>query len=590
MSNIIAETPTIDDTATRFSEPTWEVKVNSVTNTKAVLADVNLSYGTGVSSGTFSILEDPDTGTFPDYNDTVEIFVNGRKLLKGKIKGITSRISRSGLRKTFTVLANITTLQETVVGVCGKQDFNEQGIKPEDRLNAQQILNEILGYIPVGTPDRDPGEIHLTDMTLLDGVATVVSKLGNFRLFWNQDTEKIELYEFGKGGDASRQFVKGVNIIDSSITENRQSKVDKLTIVGAKTKERVRRIVVTTVAPDDNGVRRITFTINDSEPRDIVVEGSQRGHPTYEEQGQLQVLPEDMGITPQQSGPIQGFARWPIFPLAEKVGNKVDDIGWRSPIKTLQAAPSFFGTLTAQPKVIDKDTVQMFVGQAPRIYDTRTISASVRNKKVGIPDPSGIGFTALEVLTALFWFRGAIRVTYTRSLACPEISVGSGTVQRTITDSQYQIIKNDVDFVHFDNEQEILDLMQERADAEFARLNRPSIGGSITVLGDETIDLKNTVVVDNEKLDIVQIRHSFTGGFSTSVTVTNEVFIKSVLPNFTENNNKPILRVQQRQSAFNGFKFTFEEVEIDQEKVTQKQEDFQKRLENAGLIYSALQD
>ncbi|KKM93000.1 hypothetical protein LCGC14_1212810 [marine sediment metagenome] len=578
------ETPTIDDTATRFSDPTWEVKINSVTNPKAVLANVSLSFGENVSSGTFSINEDPDTGTFPSYDDSVEIFVNGRRVIKGKIKGITSQITQSGLRKTFTVLTNITTLQEKVVDVKNK-DFNETGTLEKDRFNAQQILNEILGYIPVGTPALDPGEIHLTDMTLLDAARTVVNRLGNFKLFWNQDTDLLELYEFGKGGDASRQFEKGVNILDLSITENRQNKVDKVTIIGPNIEERIRKIVVTTVEPDEDGVRRITFTINDLRPRNIVVEGSQRAQPTYEEQGQIQVLPEDMGIPALQSGPLQGFSRWPIFPLAEKIGNRRDDIGFRHPLKTLIIAPSTFSQITSQPQIIDKETVKVIVGQAPRIYFTSSISAFVDNKKVGIP---GLGQTALEVLTQIAWFRGAIRVTYTRSGDCPQVSVGSGTVERTITDSQYQIIKDNIDLQGFDNEQEVLDLMQERADAEFKRLNRPNIGGTIAVFGDETVDLKNTLVVANQNLDIVRVVHNFDRGFITTVTVTNEIFFKAILRNRESDRSAARVRLQQRANA--NFKIGFDEVEVDQEKVTQKEEDFQKRLVNAGLIYSALQD
>lgn len=586
MSNILMETPTVNTTATRFSEPTWEVKVNGVTNSKAVLENVVLTYGDNVSSGTFSINEDPDTGTFPSYNAPTEIFVNGRRLIKGKIKGVTSKITQRGLLKTFTVLTNITTLQEKVVEVKNK-DFNELGILEEDRLNARQILNEILGYIPVGTPAQDPGEIHLTDMTLLDAARTVITRLGNFKLFWNQTTDLLEIYEFGKGGNASRQFEKGVNILNLSITENRQSKVDKVTIIGTNIQERVRKIVDTAIEPDSEGVHRLTFTIEDAKPRNIIVEGSQTARPTYEEQGQIQVLPEDMGLPVKISGPAAGFAIWPVFPLAEQIGNRRDDIGFRHPLKTLIISIGGFSQIGAAIQYENRDTAKVFISRAPRVYFTSRITAFVDNKKVGIPDTTGIGKTSLSVLTQIAWFRGAIRATYTKDGDCPQVSVGSGTVERTITDSQYQIIKNDIDFPNFDNEQAVLDLMQERADAEFKRLNRPDIGGTITVLGDETVDLRNTLIVNSQKLDIVRIVHNFTRGFTTTATVTNEIFFKAVT---TRGIDRPEVRARQQQFANANFRFGFDEIEIDQEKATQREEDFQKRVEGASLIFAAYQD
>lgn len=204
MSNILSETPTVDTTESHVTKPTWEIRVNGSPNTAAILNSITLSYGSNFASAVFRVLGDPDTGTFPAYNDEIEVDINARNVFKGKIKGITSRISLSGLLKTFTALSNITTLTEKVVDPKNKE-FNGKDVAVEDRLNVSEIVQSVLSYIPVGTPTDAPGDIILTDMTQLNAVQTIVNKVGNYKLFWNKDTDLLEIYRFGQGGEITRR-------------------------------------------------------------------------------------------------------------------------------------------------------------------------------------------------------------------------------------------------------------------------------------------------------------------------------------------------------------------------------------------------
>lgn len=595
-------TPTIDDTATRFSTPTWSIKVNGTPNTDAVLERIVLQYGPTPSSAVFSIQQDPDTGSFPAYNDNIEVIVNGRSVLKGKIKGITSKIQTQGLQKTFTVLSTLTTLLEKVVDPDNK-DFNapivkEKELPEDDRLSAREILSQILGFIPSGTPDEDPGELHLTDLTHANAVEAVVRRLGNFKLFWNQNTDLLEIYKFGQGGDITRQFEKGVNIIDLAITENRKAVVDKLTLIGAPKLVRVQKIVDTSIEPDENGVHRITFNITDANPRNIIVEGSQRAQPSFAEQT-IEVSPSDMGLPPGTAlvstlpegsnvpviTEVVGVPVWPTFGFSIPPGNTQGDNGTRHALKEIIIAPSFFGILGSKPDYISKNLTKVFVSDAPKIWETRTVTAFVDNTVLGI---DRFGKTSVSVLTALFWFRGAIRVTYTREEDAPTFTSGSGATERTLTDTQYQIVEDFVSSPSFTNEAKVLERMQERLDAEFERVNRPNIGGSITIPGDETVDLKSSVLVTGTKLDVVSVVHSFTRGFTTTVTLTNEPFFRlTAVPVPT----RPArTSTEQARVAGNDFRIGFVDLTGNQERATQKTQEFQQEPGQATSSIALLQD
>ena len=637
MSNILSETPTVDTTESHVQKPTWEVRINGSPDTRIFLKQVTLGYGSTFSTAVFSIEEDPDTGSFPAYNDAVEVDINSLNVFKGKIKGITSRISQGALNKLFTAISNITELTEKVVDPKNSK-FNQSTVPEEDRLNVAQILTEILGYTPAGSPTDDPGAVSVTDMTQLDAVQTVVNKVGNFKLFWNKDTNLVELYRFGQGGDVTRRFEKGVNIIDFGITENRQGVVDKLTIVGPARAIRKRELVGTSLAPDENGVYKQSFTITGTNVRELIVEGQFRDRPFIEVNGDLQVLPEDMGITaltataetreeinqnigdlnteldtitsnPQfdqsntlqkkaakvedditsEQGKLQSLlAEWPFFGLAE-VGNIKRDVGFRHAVKTIIPSLTLFSSVgTSFEYNTEKTEATGFLSNVPRIYFHETISANVDKEKLGLSGGGALGDTIrVAVLTRLEWARGQVRVTYTDSGDCPQVSVGSGTVERTISDSQYQITQNNIDVSpSINNEDEVLDLMLERAEAEFEKVNKPSIGGTISVLGDETIELKSTVLVNSTKLDVVSITHSFERGFTTTVSLTNEPFISIS----TTRVSVPERRKSQEQSVFVGLRIDFQSVDIDQDIATQRQAEFQRRLQEAGLAFAAYQD
>jgi len=656
-SNVKTATPTLDLGLSKFVTPTWSVVINNVTRTDAVLSSVELGYGSSISNAIFSIKKDPDEVGFPNYNDDVQIFVNSRQVLKGKIKGITSKISISGLEKTFTVLSNISKYQDDVVSVANSffnvraslfnvqrqvnvQTFTDSTGTPSKK-NAPAILQAILGFIPSGTLDDFPGEVHLTDETLLSATDTVIKKLGNFKIFFNQSTELIEFYKFGEGGDVTRQFVKGENLIDFNITENRRDIVDQLTLIGPPRAVRKTALLDPTsldFQQDASGARHLTFTLVGKNVREIEIIGTSRDKPTYEH-GHIYVLPEDMGFLPgltfidtptltpdavqsqlnfdlaaidadttktdQEKAKAKAqaqidaakiatselnipnlfvpeFAQWPINIFSEvPEGSMQGDFGFRQNITHIADRPTSQNTVSTDIEFFDKNTAKVFINEVPKVYYHSEITRSVENKKIGIPSDPG-ATTEVTVLTSIWHAPGFMRVFYTVDGDRPTVVRGSGTVKRTITDEQYQIINDNVSappFARpFDNEAEILEAMNDRADAEFEQLNRPKISGSITILGDETVDLKSTVIINGQRLDVTRVAHSFTNGFTTQISLTNEPFIEVGVFIPTERLPLPPTKFAQID-----FKIEFSDVTQNQNFQTNRQNEFIKQIKAAGV-------
>lgn len=592
-SNVLSATPTLDLTDTHITSPTWQVLVNAVVEPRAHLARVELAYGNDLSTATFEIHEDPDTGSFPTYNDNIEIFINGRSMLKGKIKGITKMLSINGLGKRFTVISNITTYQETVVDPDESTwnfEVNEEDVN-SNKFSAREILSSILGYIPLGTPNEIPGELHLTDQTLLDATDTVLRKLGNYRLYYNMVTNLLEVYRFGQGGDVTRQFVKGQNILQYNITDNRQDVVNQVTLIGPPKLRRERRLIPfqeTELRPDSSGRLRASFVLNETGVRDIRVEGSQRAEPFIDYVPDIELVPEDMtnliSGNVEDNSVLSDPATWPFFPLAQKYGNARGDNGIRHPVKNIQVAPAGFNQIGVSVVYDTEDEATVFIGQVPQIWEHQTISAFVEKARLGI---EGGGNISLQVLTRLSWFPGAIRVSYTTELDKPQIVIGSGTVKRTITDPQYQIYENVIPEENFSNEDDVLDLMQIRAQAEFDRLNRPEIGGTITIIGDETVDLKSTVLIDGQQLDVVRVIHDVSNGYTTEITLTNERFTPVLVDRvpLPDNNSR-----ESERRAVTRFRLGFEGGEVDKNVATQRHQELQTRVGTPNDTTAIYQD
>jgi hypothetical protein len=261
--------------------------------------------------------------------------------------------------------------------------------------------------------------------------------------------------------------------------------------------------------------------------------------------------------------------------LAE-YGNVKGDNGLRKAVKNIFTQFGGFNPIGSSVEYLTPDSTRIFIGDVPKIYETETRSAFIDKNVLGI---QGGGTISVSVLTRISWFPGALRVSYTREQDAPTIIIGSGTVERTITDPQYQILHNTISGQAFNNESEVLAIMQKRAQAEYDRMHTPTISGTITILGDETVDLKSAVLIDGLHLDVVRVVHSFQSGFTTQITLTNERFTPTTFGQIS----RPERNVRESErNATNIFRFGFEDAAVDKNVATQRQQEFQRKAAIAG--------
>lgn len=597
-SNEATATPTYTRASNRFSFPNYEVKVNSVTLSDAILGEVKIGYGSSLSTATFTLPRDPRTSDNPVSGDSVDVSINGRLIFRGTIQNISESIDTGGLSISYTCYSTIidlmhTTLKETELDQ-GITKFNVFRITPDQKAelvnfkNANEILNTLN---VINGPTDYPGEIDLTDLTPLSSAELVVSKVGNYKIYHDMPTGINSVYRFGSGGYITREFTVGVNILNYNIQVSDLDVVSQIQVVGAPTRI-IRKYIPAdmTIQRDPDGRYLYAFTLIGKNIRDIQVFGWMNDKPDCTFDDTIQVNPTDI------SGFSSGFGL--TFPSFEEF--HLDSV-----FNQNQAFPGASNTmknnLTLYPllkSIVNHSTLRQSVGatvaynlfdqvtvyisEVPKIWKAITKSGYVSNTKVGLP---GNGSFSATILLDYSFSIGPLEVFYTIDGDIPVATAGSGTPLKTITDSQYEILQDEV--LNFNNSTDILNKMQIRAVGELARLSKPRMNGTLTIIGDETIDLRTTVRVKGELLEVMGVTHSFTNGFTTTIELTNEPFFTTIvpLPHLTIINN-----TRDRELLLRGYTETFDTKNISEAiKSLQSQKEKTDKQVPHGGTYSIIQ-
>ncbi len=497
-SNVASATPTIIDfQGQRYTTYSFSVKVNGVARAQTILESVELGYGTSPSTSKFYIPEDPITATnLPEIDDEVEIIVNGSSIFKGIIKNKEDVIN----------------IREKKVAYIAYSKVILQTYNP---TTWAQILAAQADYYG----------LNITDQNQLQAEETIANYIGNYRLYYNMQTDTTERYELGTGY-WNRGIVLGTNIVEYDITENNLNKITKVTVRGDRKRTRVawqplsmyRRLLNSVDYP---GIT-ITYYYNQIDAfniGNIKVEAFQSvGQPEFEFDPEVSMIPSDYGMTAWEDG---------------TVGPKQKVVKFTNPAADWRGAGARVDYV--YEKVGDKDvpiSALIELTSSPRVYAARTSTGhAVR-----------AGRTPEENVD-LGWCRYALpnlvggsgyRINYEYEEENPtEVSVGSGTPAITITDTQYKIFVNnapEAGELTTDNTAEVLAAMLARANGELAKFNLPELSGRIKIVGDETFDLKTQVQVKGQMLDVIRVVHNFVNGFTTELELTNEKFRINVPP------------------------------------------------------------
>ena len=207
----------------------------------------------------------------------------------------------------------------------------------------------------------------------------------------------------------------------------------------------------------------------------------------------------------------------------------------------LEESHSTWTALGAKIAYNGMDHATIYLNECPKIWKAVIKTGNVKRATVGQKSTNPSDTLSVQILRGYDFQIGTIKVACTTDSAPPVVTVGSGLPARTITDTQYSIV-NDLGLSFgavrtsgslavrgSNNSVYIIARMQARALAELAQHNVATLGGTITVVGDETIDLRSAVRVNGQLLEVSHVSHSFQNGYTTTVTLTNEPFVKQIV-------------------------------------------------------------
>ena len=538
-SNEAIATPTLNTFAQRFSNPTWSVSVGGGVRTDAILSSVTLSYGSTFSTAIFSLPVDPRGGS-PTVGASVNITINGRLVFRGTVSVRSDIIDTGGgLRVSYTCFSNIIDLtKDTIFGTdvdMVTTSFNVFEKLPDGKgiIRNKATAEKILSPFDIfNVPVEFPGAVDITDLTPLAAMELVLQKLGNYKVYHDMSSGENFAYRFGSGGFTVRSFTfgdaaGGGNILSYNVQRSDQDVVKQVTVIGAITEVRVRRTLTNLdVGEDPDGRRRLLGAVTGKNIRDVQVFGFLRSKPAIRFNEKVQVLLEDIDEQFSESSIDTSFSL-AIGTVGSSDGDEnqtSEDKSLRPIIDSLRRFSSQRQTIGARLFYTGKDKVTISLNSVPKNWFTEIKSGSVENVKVGL---EGDGKTSVSVLLRYGFFIGTIVVEYTIDEEKPSVVAGSGTPSKSITDGQFKIIKDNIG--GFNNEADVLLRMNARASNELARLQKEELSGSITIIGDETLDLRSSVSVLGERLEISGITHSFQNGFTTTVELTNEPFFANII-------------------------------------------------------------
>lgn len=528
-SSSVNNTPTY--IVNKFSSPTWVVKVNGTPVSDAILQTVNLGFGSDISNAVFSLPRNPFIPGNPVEGDSVEVIANGRSIFFGTIRVKLDHVGIDGLKITYTATSGVTTFNRPTLK---KAAFNSSGSDfPLTQFTAKEIFSQLSINVN-GVPNVYPGAVDVTDQTQLSAAESILAKLGNYKLYWNGS--ELEVYTLGSGGVNQRSFILGKNIITANLTKSTENIVDEVTIVGAAREITVRQVILNPrIQMTSDGRKYFVILLTGENIRNIKVEGLTREQPNiiydnhiFVNRAMLTGVVEPItSIPPTEdednlNDDTQSSTINDQFTLRPKIRNmETFNTDWTVISAGISSTPPPFSTKTGGfvGTFIAANTAFISLSELPKIWEAEIISGQVPNEVLGI---EALGSQQVEILNKFKYTAGTVRVTYTVDGTKPEVTVGSGVIKRSISDSQFKIVINTV--TGENTEVRVLADMQRRAQAEYDRTHLPEITGTIAVIGDETIDLRQAININGDILDILHITHNFTQGFTTEVTLTNEKF------------------------------------------------------------------
>lgn len=491
-------TPTFnqDKYATR---PIFQIYIGGVENTDAVLQRVELVYGP-FSRALFYIPKRPDTIGLPDANNqAVVVKINNRQVFSGYLIKKEDIYSASDLRANYTAVNELWDLTRDTVG----RNFNEPMGYQVKSIDINTVLRK-SGCLD-GLPTRYIyGEVSTGNMTKLEVMQSMIRWAGNYKIYCSP-TGAVSYYKVGSPIH-HRTYEIGKHILDERLTKDITNKINSVTVHSD-----YKRVTVSQAVSYRQGTNTLEFTLVGKNISNVQVYAKVNQEPRVLSYiPDFEVLPAHVNLQqwPEgEVGPRRSVKSYEWYELEwQSAGAKVEysKDGWRADVKVSPIPTVYYADLD--------------------YYDAKFI---VMDPETNAPK---------EVTQPVFiwdkaWQVGAeLRVVYTYETSRLTATAGTpgllphrdyfeGVVPYTIN------VSSDLNYrpeLPRSNTGAVSNYLSDKANAEYERLALDQITGSISVLGDETLDLRTHV----NGLEVMRVIHDFSNGFVTHLDLTNEQFYR----------------------------------------------------------------
>ena len=531
----------------------WQIYVNDELQSDAILERVTLQYGPSFSDATFIFEKNPQAVSLTASGQSVRIYINKSLVLTGYLIRREDTYTSSDLKVTYTAVNNLWEYTRSSL----TENFNTTPLQVFVRgegykdmpVSIPRVLSQ-AGCPSAGSYGEAYGEIQAAGQTKLEFMNNMCNTyFGSQRIFCSPEGSvsyycpniayQNRTYEIGKqilGMDQSTDISNSVGGIS---VESAPSRIYAYNICPAynfkpmwvlKKGQRVFNLQASNIYQDTNGNYSLKYIVNapsGSEISNVQVFAEINdkpqvslyatnvevtpGHVKWQESVWNQYdddfwnpnSEEDHGdyLTSWDDGSTEGrFAvlQYKKFPTMYKpISSSVDYLGSTAWV-TISPIPSYF------KENIQKYTVDQFVWK-----DNQTVAQSVDVYIENEP----IEFLANIII--VYSYRGA------------RLTSGSGS-GRIIVDGVVPIVKPwmpggiSSQITEVDNSSEVQAYINSRYAAESGRLTLSNNEAAITILGDESLDLRAHV----NGLSVSKVTHEFgDDGFITHIDLTNEQFV-----------------------------------------------------------------
>jgi hypothetical protein len=498
----------------RYTEPNYEIKIAGVTQTDAVLSRVELIYGTAFSTTDFYIPKSPQTVGLPEASrQTVQVYINSRLVFTGLLIKRENIYDAKELKVNYTAVNTLWNMTLYSVGTGASR--------------------------PPGYPVSMWDSIQVASLTGLEYRDYYLRHSGNYKIYCSP-SGSISNYRVGNPV-SRRTYEVGKHIIKQDLGDDWSNPSKSVTVYSDEKQLTVTKGWSTGWSQASLGN---VMTINAKEISGVQVFAKINEKPEVTQYlTEIDVLP---GHIENKFGGkfVNPSFSLPTFSLNgndENVDDGDVEITWkdggseaRKPVKSYRYFVPEWKPVSAQVEY-EEDTqgktksAKITITDYPKVWHHNMQRGTAVFKESDEDGNITENELSVSIWNEPYWKKASIKVVYTYKTDRLSSTAGSGIASRRIYDGvvPYSIsVPNDIPYQYEsdDNFSDVSSYLSAKASEEASKQSPETTKGNITILGDETLDLRTHV----NGYEVMRVTHDFSRGFLTHIDLTNESYHRGV--------------------------------------------------------------